>query len=73
MPSKARRPAGEHGGYQRPRGWLATVQIYRIVIVGVLCSLLLLASLDRTPYEVNTFTSNTKGPFVRSAYNCYDE
>ena len=30
----------------------------------------LLASLDRTPYEVNTFTSNTKDPFVRSAHNC---
>ena len=46
-------------------------QIYRIVIVGVLRSqFLLLASLVRTPYEVNTFTSNTKNPFVRSAYNC---
>ena len=51
MPSKARRPAGEHGGYQRARGWLVTVQIYRIVIVGALCGLFLLASLDKTPYE----------------------
>ena len=38
-------------------GWLVTVQIYRIVIVGVLRSQFLLASLVRTPYEVNTFTS----------------
>ena len=31
------------------------VQIYRIIVVGVLCSSVLLASLERTPYEVNTF------------------
>ena len=36
------------------------LQIYRIVIVGVLCSQFLLASLVRTPYEVNTFTSNRR-------------
>ena len=51
MCSKARRPAGEHGGYQRPwgwlaTGWLATVQIYRIVIVGALRGQFLLASLE---------------------------
>ena len=27
------------------------VQIYRVIIVGVLCSQILLASLERTPYE----------------------
>ena len=46
------------------------MQIYRIVIVGVLCSQILLASLDRAPYEVNTFTSLTEVHYVyRSAYN----
>ena len=46
------------------------MQIYRIVIVGVLCSQILLASLDRTPYEVNTFTSLKEVHYVhRSACN----
>ena len=47
------------------------LQIYRIVIIGVLCSMFLLASLDRAAYEVNTFTSNTKDHTLplRLAYN----
>ena len=46
-----------YGGWYRPWGSAVMVQIYRIIVVGVLCSQILLASLDRTPYEVNTFTS----------------
>ena len=62
--------AARYGGCRRPWGSTATVQIYRIVIVGVLCSQILLASLDRTPYEVNTFTSLKEVHYVhRSAYN----
>ena len=58
------------GGYRRPWGSTAIMQIYRIVMLGVLCSQILLASLDRTPYEVNTFTSYNEGPYVySSAYN----
>ena len=69
MPSKARRPADEHGGYQRPRGWEATVQIYRLVIVGALCSQFLLASLVRTLYEVNTLLLNRRTIREYSAYH----
>lgn len=42
-------------GCRRTWGSTAMVQIYRIVKVGVLCSLILLASLGRTPYEVRKY------------------
>ena len=45
-----------------PWGSTVMMQIYRIIAVGLLCSLVLLASVERTPYEVNTFTSNIEGP-----------
>ena len=45
--------AVKHGGCRRPWGSTAVVPIYRRNIVGVLCSLVLLASVVRTPYEVN--------------------
>ena len=64
--------AARYGGCRRPWGSTATVQIYRIVIVGVLCSQILLASLGRTPYEGNTFTSLKEVHYIyRSAYNLF--
>ena len=48
---------GAYGGCRRSWGSPAMVKIYRVIMLGVLCSQILLASLDRTPYEVNTFTS----------------
>ena len=69
MLTMALRLAGAYGGCRRLGGSTATVQMYRVVILGVLCSQILLASLDRTPYEVNTFTSNRRILRLRSAYN----
>ena len=57
MLTRVVRTAGEHGGWRRLWGSAVMLQIYWIVIIGVLCNLFLLASLDRAGYEVNTFTS----------------
>ena len=70
MLTVAVRLPGGYGGWRRAWGSTVMVQIYRIIVVGLLCSLVLLASVERTPYEVNTFTSNKEGPLLRSAYNC---
>ena len=69
MLTVAVRLPGGYGGWRRRWGSTVMVQIYRIIVVGLLCSLVLLASVERTPYEVNTFTPNKKDPCLRSAYN----
>ena len=56
------RASVDHGGWNRPWGSAVMVQIYRVIVVGVLCSQISLASLVRTPYEVNTSLLNTKNP-----------
>ena len=45
-----------------------TVQMYRRNILGVLCSLVLLASVVRTPYEVNIPLRKEGTYVIRSAY-----
>mgnify|MGYP006883833800 CR=1 FL=1 len=45
MRSMARRQAGEHGGPRRPWGWATMVQICRLIIVGLLASVVSLASV----------------------------
>ena len=60
-----------HGGYGRLWGSTATMAIYRISIGGVLCALILLASVVGLRWEVNTLSLlNTKVHCIRSAYNC---
>ena len=53
----AARAAALYGGWLRPWGSTAGWQIYRIILVGVLCSYLLVASGTGLHREVNTFTS----------------
>ena len=60
--------AVQHGGCRRPWGSTAVVPIYRRNLVGVLCSLVLLASVVRTPYEVNIPLRKEGTYVIRSAY-----
>ena len=53
----AARTAALYGGCLRPWGSTAGWQIYRIILVGVLGSYLLVASGTGLHKEVNTFTS----------------
>ena len=57
MTTMAARTAVLYGGCLRPWGSTAGWQIYRIILVGVLGSYLLVASVTGLRREVNTFTS----------------
>ena len=64
MRCKARRSqAGEHGGSRRPWGWATVMQICRLIIVGLLASVVSLASVGGLLSKVcftSYFTSKTK-------------
>ena len=69
----AARAAGWHGGYGDHGGRSAIIDSDRRRIVGVLCSMLVLATLGGVLIQVYlllTFTSIVKNPDYCIAYNC---